>query len=587
MKITFIHSPEDIDEQNYGMRFIPLWAYYLASYVPDHWDVEIIDCRLENLECCRPADIFAFGGINQDLRAMSATRELLKRRFPEATFLLGGPIAWSFDKEGKLDLLRHFDYIFILDGEETLPTFLQDYEKGNLDQVDQVIEADRYPFSQARKIRFELMDQKKLPYYGAVVEASRGCPFLCEFCDIRVLPNNNRPNNKDIRILIEEIEGYYQRGVTRIQLACDNFIGDPKWANECIDAIIDWKEQNQARIALFTWATINLYKMPRLMTKMRKAGMNVLFIGIESVNRNSLLETAKVQNVNALEEAVKTIHSYGFIIAPGLIFGFDSDTETVFEDTLDFWKETGVLGVDPSFLTAPGGTPLYARMKRGGRLIEREAGAVARHKIMTNIRYLLNKDFLVNGFTTFVKDFTEAAYQFELFKSHVELAVKGSTFVAIEAHPYAAPLPYLKTQLQSVESLRRLGCIARYLLRPDRVWVAFKAWVLVRKCARRAPGLSAQMYYWLHAWVNMALKYEGLTPADFALHSVDADFDRAQLLTDAELSAQDKEQNRKDGIKVDEQQRYTQQALQKIAQYNEVSSSLPSSQPSNAECLAR
>ena len=378
--------------------------------------------------------------------------------------------------------------------------------------------------------------------------------------------DNNRANNKDIRLLIKEVDGYYQRGVTRLQLACDNFIGDPKWANECIDAIIEWKEQNQAGIALFTWVTINLYKMRGLMTKMRRAGMNVLFIGIESVNRNSLLETAKIQNIHALEEAVKTIHAYGFIIAPGLIFGFDSDTETVFDDTLEFLKETGVLGVDPSFLTAPGGTPLYARMKKGGRLIEREAEAVARNKVMTNIRYLLNKDFLVNGFIQFVSDFTKAAYQFELFRSHVDLAVTGSSFVAIEAQPYAAPLPYVKTQLQSVEGLRRLGGIARYLLRPDRVWVAFKGWVLVKRYARRAPGLSAQMYFWLHAWVNVALKYEGLSPAGFALHSVDADFDRAQLLTDTELSAQYKEQHRKDGIKIDEQLRYTQQALQKIAQ---------------------
>ena len=172
----------------------------------------------------------------------------------------------------------------------------------------------------------------------------------------------------------------------------------------------------------------------------------------------------------------------------------------------------------------------------------------------------------MNGFIQFVSDFTKAAYQFELFRSHVDLAVTGSSFVAIEAQPYAAPLPYVKTQLQSVEGLRRLGGIARYLLRPDRVWVAFKGWVLVKRYARRAPGLSAQMYFWLHAWVNVALKYEGLSPAGFALHSVDADFDRAQLLTDTELSAQYKEQHRKDGIKIDEQLRYTQQALQKIAQ---------------------
>ncbi len=47
-----------------------------------------------------------------------------------------------------------------------------------------------------------------------------------------------------------------------------------------------------------------------------------------------------MHNVNVLEEAVMAIASYGFIIAPGFIFGFDSDTDAAFDDTLKFLADS-------------------------------------------------------------------------------------------------------------------------------------------------------------------------------------------------------------------------------------------------------
>lgn len=566
MKITFVHSPEDFYDQNYGTQFSPLWAYYLAAYVPKHWEVDIIDCRLEDINRCAPADIFAFGGINQDFQVMTQTMAKLKIRFPKATFLLGGPITWSFEKEGKLHLLNPFDHIFILDGEEALPRFLEHYEKGELDSPGRVIRSPRYPFSQAKKPFFELMDQKKNNYYGAVVEVSRGCPFLCEFCDIRVLPNNNQTNTKEIALIVEELDEHYRRGITQFQFACDNFIGDTKWAHACCDALLAWKERVGADISLFTWLTINLYKMPSLMIKMRKIGFSILFIGIESVNHNSLLETAKIQNMGALEEAVKTIHSHGFIIAPGLIFGFDSDLETVFKDTLNFIVKTGLIGGDPSFLTALAGTPLYSRMKKSGRLIEREGGAIERKKIMTNIRYLQDKNFLSRGFMQFVKEFTSPGYQYARLKNHVDLIVKGPCFVPVKNSGYASPLPYLKKQIKNLGYMTMLWKRTRFLSRPDRLWAVLKGWGLTRRYARKRPGLATHFFYWLYVWTNMALKYEGLQWSDFALSSVDATFDRTKAADYAQMSETEREENQKEGVKAEIQSRYTTQALRKLAQ---------------------
>lgn len=566
MKITFVHSPEDYYDQNYGTQFTPLWAYYLAAYIPEHWEIEIADCRLEGVDQFSAADIFAFSGINQDLNAMTQTMQKLKKRFPKATCLLGGPIAWSFEREGKLDLLRHFDYIFILDGEESLPKFLQHFEAGSLNQLDQIIKSRRYPFSEAKKIRLDLMDQKQKTYYGAVIEASRGCPFLCEFCDIRVLPGNNQSNNKNIALFIAELDEYYNRGVKKFQVACDNFIGDTQWADHCLDAILAWKEKRGADISMFTWLTINIFKMPRLMTKMRQCGFSILFIGIESVNRNSLLETAKVQNLNVLEEAVKTIHSYGFIIAPGLIFGFDSDPETIFKETLDFLSETGTIGGDPSFLTALAGTPLYARMKKSGRLVEFEEGAIERKKIMTNIRYLRDKDFLANGFVQFTRNFTNAHYQFSRFQKHVALMAENSRFIPVKDSGYASPWPYLKQQIKNFHFLSLLVQRIFYLLRPDRFWFVLKAWFLTKKYSARVPSLSPHLFYWLYVWTNMVLKYKGLKPSDFSIHCVDKNFDRSGLALAAMPSKEEIEESHREGVKMEIQHRFTHQALQQLAE---------------------
>ncbi len=564
MKLTFVHAPEDYYDQNYGTQFFPVWAYCLASFIPRQWDIDIIDCRSENITDCEPAEVFAFGGINQDFNSICEKRDLLKTKFPDALFILGGPITWSFEQEGKLDSLKHFDYLFILDGEEALPFFLQKYEEDNLEQIEQIVRFPRFDVSKSKKIQFEILDRKTLKYYGAVIEVSRGCPFLCEFCDIRVLPGNNQAHNKNIDLIIDEINEHYKRGIGKFQFACDNFIGDPKWANECVDAILEWKERTGANISIFAWLTINLYKMKSLMKKMRKAGFSILFIGIESVNQNSLLETAKVQNMKSLGEAVETIHSFGFIIAPGFIFGFDSDDDKTFQNTLAFINQTGILGGDPSFLVALAGTPLYARMKASDRLVvNQNQGAIERKKIMTNILYLQDKDFLVQGFMEFVKVFTSPKFQYSRLHSNLELIVNSSNFIPNDDSGYATPLSYTLMQIKNREYLSMLMKRILFLLRPDRLWIVFKAWLLVKKYSNRVPNISTNFYYWLYTWTNLKMKYQGLKLDDFQLHTVEKGFDRSKLSL-FDLGEQSKKQNRKDGIKVDIQSKYTKQALENL-----------------------
>ena len=562
MKITFVHAPNIQYDQNYGTLFSPLWAYTLAAHIPESWEIEIVDTVVRDADTIGPADVFGFSGINQDVGTIRAAYDVLKAKYPDATYILGGPITWSMEQEGKLAQLDYFDHLFILDGERTLPAFLKDFEEGRAADVEKIVRADRFPMNDCKPIRFDIYETFANHYYGAVVEVSRGCPFLCEFCDIRVLPGNNRANNKDPALIVHEMDRYHRLGVTQFQFACDNFIGDIQWARECVDEIIDWRKTTGAKISIFTWLTINLYKMPDLMEKMREAGFSILFIGIESVNRNSLLETAKVQNTKGLDEAVTAIQSYGFIIAPGFIFGFDSDTETVFDDTLDFLKQTGTIGGDPSFLMALPGTPLFARMKRTGRLIE-DDNATVRRKIQTNILYLQDADFLADGFLDFIKRYTSAEFQLARYESHVRHIVESRKFVPIDGVGYGSPLEYFKLQWRDPQNRKMMFRRALFLLhKPKNFLAILKARKLTKQVAKQGYKLDINFNYWAYVWTNIGLKYWGVGRKDFDLKSVPADFDFNSLLNVEALRTAPEGAHAETGNEKTEQQaRYTNKAL--------------------------
>ena len=93
--------------------------------------------------------------------------------------------------------------------------FLDRFATDRHSLTEKVIRAERFPVGQARQIRFDLYRDQAAHYYGAVIEVSRGCPFLCEFCDIRVLPGNNRSNNKAPELIVSELDEYHKLGITQ------------------------------------------------------------------------------------------------------------------------------------------------------------------------------------------------------------------------------------------------------------------------------------------------------------------------------------------------------------------------------------
>ncbi len=531
-RVSFIHAPDPIyaDTQNYGAKFMPVWAYTLASHIPDdgNYELSLFDCRFQDKSIITEADAFLFSGINQDCGNMEQVRSELKARYPNARMLIGGPICWSFDQAKSMEQLDNFDHVFIGDAEDEIAGLLDSLRTGQ--PLDRVIRSkDRFAIGKAKPFFRPMLDTTVDRYYGAVLEVSRGCPFLCEFCDIRILKDNNRPHNKSIDLIISELDHLSRLGVKQVLLACDNFIGEPRWAEELIDRILEWQERTGFRPSLYTWLTINFYKYDSLMKKMRQAGFDMLFIGIESFSKNSLLETAKVQNSTSdMIEVVRHIQSYGFIIVAGLIFGFDSDDETCFQNTLDGLKDSALLSGDPSLLTALPGTPLYRRMKLSNRLRDVRFG-LGGYKYQTNIKYLLGGKEIVQGYKTFVNGFTDGAYQYSRLKAYFDLLDQGN-FVAMDGKGFGNVWLFLSMILKNRAALWQMTQrLARFMSKPANLYYAFKGLGLVLSRPRIKGGFG-YFQFWFFAWTNAVLKYQNLSDKDFDIEGVDAEFDLKNII---------------------------------------------------------
>jgi hypothetical protein len=406
-----------------------------------------------------------------------------------------------------------------------------------------------------------LLEQTISRYYGAVVEVSRGCPFLCEFCDIRVLPDNNRAHVKDPALIVAELDTLHDLGARQVLLACDNFIGDHRWAEEVADRIARWQDETGKRLSLYTWLTINVAKHAALLAKLRRAGFDLFFIGVESFNQSSLLETAKVQNAAAeLVTALRAIQSYGFVVVAGLIFGFDTDPDDLVPLTLGGLAESGLISGDPSLLTALPGTPLYRRMQLSGRLRDVKVG-LGGFKYQTNIRYLRPVDRIRADFKTFVREFACGAYQWRRLRSFYACLDSGH-YVPPRTAGYADLRRLLVLTLRNPRSVFLLWVrLFRLFRSPERAYHVVRGLLATWRRTSREKPLWFYFKFWLFNWSNAILKYGTLSDADFDIESVPEGFDRSLILPEHYAELADEEIPR---AKIAAQQRSTVGQLRRL-----------------------
>jgi radical SAM superfamily enzyme YgiQ (UPF0313 family) len=147
----------------------------------------------------------------------------------------------------------------------------------------------------------------------------------------------------------------------------DNIATDIKYSKELFRALAPYRRWWSAQ------ATIHAAKDDEFLELAARSGCKQLFIGLESVSQASVSSVSKAFNrVDEYAQAIERIHSHGIAVQAGIVFGFDHDGETIFDETLEFLEACGVQNATFNILTPFPGTRLYQRLDAEDRILTRD-----------------------------------------------------------------------------------------------------------------------------------------------------------------------------------------------------------------------
>ena len=334
----------------------------LAALTPSKYEIEyreIADLKQQQF-LPEDYDVVAITSFSaQIFEAYNVANFYLARKIP---VIMGGLHVTSMPEEAK----QHCTSVVIGEGEPLWPQVLYDFERGMLQPYYRQTNHGGFDLATSPLPRFDLLDPSK--YNRITVQTSRGCPHICEFCASSILLTS-KYKVKPVEKVLEEIhaiKSIWPRPF--IEFADDNsFVMRPHY-KELL------RELQHEDLRWFTEADLSVAKDDELLGLMRDSGCQQILMGLESPRKATisgieLNANWKAKKHDEYKAAIEKIQSYGITVNGCFILGLDGDTPEVFNEVLQFVRDSGLYEVQVTFLTAFPNTPLYHRLKREGRIM--------------------------------------------------------------------------------------------------------------------------------------------------------------------------------------------------------------------------
>lgn len=326
----------------------PLALTLLAAMTPPHYDVHIVDEQIEPIPADAKPDLVGITALtNTSGRAYDLADRFRAQGVP---VVVGGPhVTFSVD-----EALEHADAVVAGEAEGVWPRCLEDFEAGRLGGVYRP--EGPVEFRTSPPPRWDLVDTRQV--LAMPVQASRGCPYRCEFCIVTQM-FGHKMRYRDVDDVIAEIESL---PVKEVLFVDDNLTMNRRFAAELMERLatmeVSWSCQ----------ASIDVGKDTQLLQQMADAGCEQIIIGFESLNPASLRSMRKAHNrVEEFQAAIDNIHAAGLLVFASFVVGFDEDTLDEFTRIHEFARRAPLPYVMLNPLAATPGTALYDRVAGEGR----------------------------------------------------------------------------------------------------------------------------------------------------------------------------------------------------------------------------
>lgn len=152
---------------------------------------------------------------------------VIKKVAPATIIVLGGPEASYLPHRVNFDAV---DYIVCGEGEIAFYELCRDILQDKAPK-ERIIKAPMVDIN-GLKLPYEFYNEHDVANRHVYVEASRGCPFLCEFCLSSI---DEKVRNFDLDHLLKEFETLWERGVRDFKFIDRTFNINMRFANAILD----------------------------------------------------------------------------------------------------------------------------------------------------------------------------------------------------------------------------------------------------------------------------------------------------------------------------------------------------------------
>jgi radical SAM superfamily enzyme YgiQ (UPF0313 family) len=392
MKILFLVPPETISLESSvpkalegGKGYYPkLGLLYVAAYYERATGDKpvFIDCPPERIgeeELLR-----RFREIKPDMVAMSImtfnlldalhTAKALKRESPNLKVCLGGPHVNLYPREtlNQPDI----DYVVFGEGEPIFTQLVMALEeKTNLGDIaglgwkrDGQVEINR--------MQTDLLDLNTLPFPARhlvdvtkyehiigegsqffTIQATRGCPAACLFCDIRKTTFRFRSAEN----VVDEVEQLIEMGIDDLFFVDDTITVNKKNVIEICNLMIKRGLKINYKIS----SRVDMVN-PEILQALKRSGCYRIHYGIETATPRHLLYLEKGQTPEKILRACKMTREAGIGFFAYMMIGIPHETKDEMFATVDFAKKLRPDYAQFSICTPYPKTELYFRMMSEG-----------------------------------------------------------------------------------------------------------------------------------------------------------------------------------------------------------------------------
>jgi len=366
-----------------------LYARKIAAITPKKHNVTVVNERYSKIDFDETYDI-----VHINFTTSTAPRAYeISKKFREkgVTVVLSGLHASALPQEAK----QNADSVLLGWGEINWLRLLEDFEKNRLKSV---YDSEKYNGS----VILPPTDVK-LPGFviSGAIEATRGCPYKCYFCPEISIPGGSQYYTRPVEDVVAEIKALPQKIFNFYDLSLTI---NPNYTKSL------FRKMKGLRKHFSCNGNVDVLAHDLELVKLSKeAGCVSWLVGFESISQKTLGDVGKgINKVEEFRQAVKNIHDNGMIVVGSFMFGFDTDTKNVFDETLKMIKDLEIDIVDFCILTPFPGTPIFERFDKENRLLTKDwsmykSNVVFKPKNMT-------PDELLQGVRKMYKDFYSTSY---------------------------------------------------------------------------------------------------------------------------------------------------------------------------------